>query len=134
MSANTTDELNQPLSEINVTPLVDVMLVLLVIFILLAPMITNALQIDLPQTSAKPLMEPNVVDVTVLPGGNTLLDKQPVSRVQLISKLNTRINEDPELVVRLNADKDTHYQTLSEVLSQLQQAGLKRLAFSMKPS
>ena len=134
MSTSTTDDHNQPLSEINVTPMVDIMLVLLVIFILLAPMITNALQIDLPQAQAEPLLEPEVVELTVMPDGALLLDQQSVAQTELITQLNNLLLTQPELVVRLNANKDTHYQQLAEVLSKLQQAGIQRLAFAVQPN
>lgn len=134
MSTSTTDDHNQPLSEINVTPMVDIMLVLLVIFILLAPMITNALQIDLPQAQAEPLLESEVVELTVMPDGALLLDQQSVAQTELITQLNNLLLTQPELVVRLNANKDTHYQQLAEVLSKLQQAGIQRLAFAVQPN
>lgn len=133
MSGSTTDDHNQPLSEINVTPMVDIMLVLLVIFILLAPMITNALQIDLPQAKAEPLLEPGIAELTVMPDGALKLDQQMISQTALVTQLSSLLANQPELVVRLNADENTHYQTLAEVLSTLQQAGIQRLAFAVQP-
>lgn len=133
MSAGTSDEHDQPLSEINVTPMVDIMLVLLVIFILLAPMITNALQVKLPQANAKPLQEPMVVDLVLMPDGGLLLDDQRVAQADLVAQLKQRLAATPEMVLRLNADGSTHYEQLTEIMGNLQQAGINRLALAVQP-
>ncbi|ALP51915.1 hypothetical protein Tel_01495 [Candidatus Tenderia electrophaga] len=133
MSAGTTDHHDQPLSEINVTPMVDIMLVLLVIFILLAPMITNALQVKLPQAKAQPLNEPVVVDLVLMPDGGLLLEGDAVTRSSVIEHLQQRLKATPELVLRLNADGMTHYETLAGVMGDLQQAGITRLALAVQP-
>ena len=134
MSGGTKSDHDQPLSEINVTPLVDVMLVLLVIFILLAPLITDALQIDLPNTQGTPLQEPNVTDLAVLPGGQLILEGENIARQQLIPKLQQRLTQAPDLVVQLKVERMTHYQELAEIMSLLKQAGIVRLAFAVKPA
>ena len=134
MSAGTKSDHDQPLSEINVTPLVDVMLVLLVIFILLAPLITDALQLDLPNAQASPVQQPNVADLAIMPDGQLILDGENIARQQLVPVLQQRLTQAPDLVVQLKAEKMTHYQDLAEIMGLLKQAGIVRLAFAVNPA
>ena len=120
----------QPLSEINVTPLVDVMLVLLVIFIVLAPMFAQALRVNLPRAQAPPLSEPVVVDLVLARDGGVSLDGVPVTEQDLPRLLRTRRRTAPDLVVRLGADAQTPYQGMATLLSLLRQAGIQRIAFA----
>ena len=122
----------RPLSEINVTPLVDVMLVLLVIFILLAPLFAQALRVDLPRASAPALEEPLVLDLVVAPDGGLRLDDRPLAPETLEAELRRHLAARPRLVVRLGADRTTPYQRLAEVLSRLQAMGVRRLAFAVR--
>ncbi len=122
----------RPLSEINVTPLVDVMLVLLVIFILLAPLFAQALRVDLPRTGAPPLTEPTVVDLVVTADGGLRLDGEPLAAGALAAELGRRMAAEPRLVLRLGADRATPYQRLAEVLSRLEEMGVRRLAFAVR--
>ena len=132
MSAGPTGDNDQPLSEINVTPLVDVMLVLLVIFIVLAPMFANALQIDLPRAQAQPLQAPVVVDLAIMPDGSIMIDGEPVTRDRLSARLRVHADESGNAVIRLNADHATPYQRVAEVMAQVKEAGVVRLAFAVK--
>ena len=134
MSSGTKNDHDQPLSEINVTPLVDVMLVLLVIFILLAPLITDALQLDLPNAQASPVQQPNVADLAIMPDGQLILDGENIARQQLVPVLQQRLTQAPDLVVQLKAEKMTHYQDLAEIMGLLKQAGIVRLAFAVNPA
>ncbi len=133
MSAGPLNNHDEPLSEINVTPLVDVMLVLLVIFILLAPVLPQALAVNLPQAAAPPMQVPQVAELTLTADGRLLLEQQPVSSEQLITQLQARLSSEPNLVVRFNADAYTHYQDIAATMSELQQAGIGRLAFATQP-
>jgi biopolymer transport protein ExbD len=119
----------EPISDINVTPLVDVMLVLLVIFIILAPLFAQALRVDLPEAEAPPSAEPVVADLTLEAGGQLSLDGKAVSAAALPELLAERQSQEPELVVRLSADEAVPYGEVAKLLSQVREAGVERLAF-----
>ncbi|MEF8794093.1 ExbD/TolR family protein [Thiohalorhabdus sp.] len=119
----------EPISDINVTPLVDVMLVLLVIFIVMAPLFAQALRVDLPQAEAAPSAEPVVADLTLAAGGGLSLDGEPVSAAKAAERLARRQAEAPELVVRLSADEAVPYGEVAKLLARIREAGVARLAF-----
>ena len=121
---------DQPLSEINVTPLVDVMLVLLVIFIVAAPVMSQALQVNLPKVAGKPETEP-VVSSLVVRGANLYeLDGTAIHKADLPGALVElkKVKGDP-LVVRLGADADLPYQLVAEALAELKKGGINKIAF-----
>jgi biopolymer transport protein ExbD len=122
----------RPLSEINVTPLVDVMLVLLVIFIILAPVFARALRVDLPRAAAPPLVAPAVADLVLRRDGTLELDGEPLGTQVVVDRLLGRRQAQPALVVRLGADGTTPYQSVAETLSLLRLAGIERIAFATR--
>ncbi len=121
---------DQPLSDINVTPLVDVMLVLLVIFILLAPMFAQALRVDLPKVAAPQSKEPQVVDLVLNREGQLLLEGEILSLTAMQQVLGSRFAVAPELVVRLNADREVQYGTVATLMGAVHETGIQRLAFA----
>lgn len=124
-----------PMSEINTTPLVDVMLVLLVIFIITAPLLTHAVKIDLPQASSKPLTEkPEVVDIAIDDNGALFWNDQALTKEDLVSRLNQAALKKPQPELHIRADKETRYQLLAEVMANAQNAGIKTLGFMSTPS
>ena len=127
-------EHTQPMSEINTTPLVDVMLVLLVIFIITAPLLTHAVKIDLPQATSQPLEEkPEVIDLAVDADGKMFWNDAEIDQASLVMRMKDESvkQEQPELQIR--ADKNTRYQVLAEVLAQAQTAGMKKVGFVSQP-
>lgn len=124
------DDIDQPLSEINVTPLVDVMLVLLIIFIIVAPFLAQALRVDLPHVTAPVTHEPVVATLTLHSSGQIELDGKGVAQAQLMNVLAARMQQQPEIAVKLEADSDVHYQKIAELISTVQQSGIHRLAFA----
>jgi biopolymer transport protein ExbD len=121
-----------PLAEINVTPLVDVMLVLLVIFMILSPLFAQALQVDLPSVNAPSLSEPKVMDVVVKADGQIESSGQPVELEQLGTEVQKALQQDPKTVLRLGADASVDYGRVAAVIAVLQQAGGERLAFATR--
>jgi biopolymer transport protein ExbD len=128
-------EHTQPMSEINTTPLVDVMLVLLVIFIITAPLLTHAVKIDLPQASSQPLPEkPEVVTLSIDATGTTYWNDVPMVAGELKTRLESEANKTPQPEVHIRADKNTRYQPLAELMADAQNAGITKLGFISEPN
>jgi len=128
LPANQND--NAAISEINVTPLVDVMLVLLVIFILTAPLLAQAIQVNLPQTVKAPTADPAATYLTLFADGRFELDQTAVDATTLASALNEKLINEPELVLRLESDASVPYEQVAQLLAIAKQAGIKRLSMA----
>lgn len=123
-----------PMAEINVTPMVDVMLVLLVIFILAAPMFTHALQLDLPTAKSNPSPEkPQTVSISIDAAGKIYWQDQPVSLDGLKQRMVVAARREPQPEVQLRADKATRYEMIAEVMSAAQVNGLTKIGFVTDP-
>jgi len=123
-----------PMSEINTTPLVDVMLVLLVIFIITAPLLTHAVKIDLPQASSQPLPEkPEVISVSIDAAGKMYWNDAPMEQGDLKDKLQEIAAKKPQPELNIRADKETRYQVLAEVMADAQNVGIAKLGFVSEP-
>ena len=119
----------RPLSEINVTPLVDVMLVLLIIFMVTAPLMTSGVSVDLPKTDAKPLnTDSQPLTVTIDAAGKIFLQDQEVQLPDLVAKLQAiaQNNQDRRIFVR--GDKDLAYGRIMEVMGTITQGGFTKVA------
>lgn len=124
----------QPMSEINTTPLVDVMLVLLVIFIITAPLLTHAVKIDLPQASSQPLPEePRVISIAIDGAGSMYWNDVPMVQGELKQKLLQIADKNPQPELQIRADKETRYQLLAEIMADAQNAGITKLGFLSEP-
>jgi len=124
----------QPMSEINTTPLVDVMLVLLVIFIITAPILTHTVNIDLPQATSQALPDkPEVVSVTIDAAGQLFWNNAPLVNGELAEKLVSIADQTPQPELQIRADKETRYQVLAEVMADAQNAGVTKLGFVSEP-
>ena len=121
-------------SEINMVPLIDVMLVLLVIFIITAPLLSHSIKINVPQASSEPVQQdPKVVDFAVDADGALFWNEQAVSLEQIPALMAAEAALDPQPEIRLRADLDTRYEVLAQVMSMARQAGLKRIGFVTRP-
>ncbi len=120
----------QPMSEINVTPLVDVMMVLLVIFIITAPLLASSIKLDLPKTdAAKSSDAPKFVTVVVDKSTQVFLNEKPIDLPALAESLQASAKANPETEVQLRADAAVPYGKVVEVMGVAQKAGLNRIGF-----
>jgi biopolymer transport protein ExbD len=127
-------EHTQPMSEINTTPLVDVMLVLLVIFIITAPLLTHAVKIDLPQATSQPIEDkPEVISIAINDAGQLFWNDMPLVEGELNQKLVQVADQKPQPELQIRADKATRYQVLAEVMADAQNAGVTKLGFVSEP-
>jgi biopolymer transport protein ExbD len=126
----------QPMSEINTTPLVDVMLVLLVIFIITAPLLTHAIRLDLPQAQAPTAAEPpETVTVSIDADGRLYWNDEALAdQAALRERLAAATAGSPQPELHLRADQQTRYQRIAEVMSAAQQAGIARIGFVTDPT
>jgi biopolymer transport protein TolR len=125
---------SQPISDINVTPLVDVMLVLLVIFIITAPLMVSSLKLDLPKTeAAQQSDEQNFISISLDKSGVVYLNDKPVTLPALKTALEQRAKAQPDTEVQLNADSTVPYGKIVEVMGMAQGVGLKRIGFVADP-
>ena len=123
-----------PMSEINVTPLVDVMLVLLVIFLITAPLMGSALRLDLPATDAVSSPAPiNSLSLSLDPQGLIFIDDKPVALEALPGVLAMQASVDPSIEVQLRADQTVPYGRVAEMMGLLQKAGLTKVALAVQP-
>lgn len=125
---------SQPMSEINVTPLVDVMLVLLVIFIVTAPLFTHAVRVDLPQADAQPSpKKPETVALALDGNGRLSWNGEAVKLADINPRLLEAATKQPQPEIHLYADQNTRYQALAEVMAAIQTAGLQKVGFITTP-
>ena len=124
----------KPFSDINVTPLVDVMLVLLVIFILTAPLLTSAIRLDLPPSKVAQAGEaPESLSLSLNVKGEIFLNDKPVSFQSLSEELARVANQKPHIEVQLRADQAVPYGQVLDLMGLAQQAGLSRIGFVTAP-
>ncbi|MDA8418267.1 MAG: protein TolR [Desulfobacteraceae bacterium] len=123
------------MADINVTPLVDVMLVLLIIFMVTAPMMTQGVNVDLPQTTAKPLKQDNKpVVITIDPQGDIFFDQIKGDRKILQQQLaELAHNQGTEQPIFLRADKQVPYGVVAQVMADIKEAGFSKLGMVTQP-
>ncbi|MCB2006956.1 MAG: biopolymer transporter ExbD [Burkholderiaceae bacterium] len=125
---------SKPMSEINMTPLIDVMLVLVVIFIITAPLLASSIRLDLPRTDAASAgSPPAAVMLSVDKSGQAFLNDKPVSGPELAAQLAGIASADPDTELQLRADASVPYGRVVEIMGVAQQAGLGRIGFVAEP-
>jgi len=125
----------RPMAEINMIPLIDVMLVLLVIFIITAPLLTHAVKIDLPKAASGPNpTKPESIQLAVNTAGQIFWNGEVVSRSVLNQRLAAAGKQDPQPEVHIRADQATRYQWVAETLADAAKAGLTRIGFVSDPT
>ena len=121
---------SRPMSDINMTPLIDVMLVLLVIFMITAPLMASSLKLDLPKAEgASPGDNPVFLAVAISLDGQLHLDDEQVNDAQLTLRARQAAQQDPNTEVQLRADEKVPYGRVAELIGLLQDAGLSHIGF-----
>jgi len=119
----------RPLAEINVTPLVDVMLVLLIIFMVTAPLMTSGVSVDLPKTSAQPLnTDSEPLTVSINAEGAIFLQNEPVDLADLVAKLQAIAQNKPDRRIFVRGDKANTYGRIMEVMGTITEGGFTKVA------
>ena len=127
--AFSTQDTDEVLSEINVTPLVDVMLVLLVVFIVTAPLLTNAIPINLPKTeSVAPVEQKDPLVVSIDAAGKLFINKDEIQPDLLEFNLKSAKARDPEVRVQLQADDGVNYGEVARAMASIERAGITKLS------
>lgn len=125
---------NTPMSEINVTPMVDVMLVLLVIFILTAPLFHHEIPINLPNVEAKSSREqPETVNLDIDTHGRLFWNNRVLPKQDLESTLCAAASKNPQPILQIRADNETRYENVAKVMAAAQTAGMNKLGFVTEP-
>ena len=119
----------QPMAEINVTPFVDVMLVLLIVFMVTAPLLTVGVPVDLPQTNADPITTPEEPLVVSLDAqGRVYIQETEVTLTELVPKLNAITGSNPETRIYVRGDRSIQYGLVMQIMGLINQAGYTRVA------
>jgi biopolymer transport protein ExbD len=123
-----------PMAEINMIPLVDVMLVLLIIFMITAPLIAHKIKIDLPQASTVLLEEkPDTIVIALMADGRMFLNDAPVSRTGLLERLSSEAQRKPQPELHLHVDRTLQFQALATVMADAQNAGMVKVGIATDP-
>jgi len=123
-----------PMSEINMIPLIDVMLVLLVIFMITAPLLTHAIKIDLPKATAA-VQQPKAdkIEISIDGEGALFWNGEPIDLATIKTRFDTAALQSPSPELHLRADANTRYQILADLMASAGKAGLGKIAFVTEP-
>ena len=124
----------QPMADINMVPLIDVMLVLLVIFIVTAPLLTHAVKIDLPKAaSSVSLNKPDKIELAIDASGTFYWNGEAIDKGVVMARFASESRKTPQPELHLRADRNTRYQVLSEVMAEAAKVGLSKIGFVSTP-
>ncbi|ASV98125.1 ExbD/TolR family protein [Paraburkholderia aromaticivorans] len=123
-----------PMAEINMTPLIDVMLVLLVIFIITAPLFTHAIRLDLPKVAAAPARQtPQTISLSIDAAGKLYWNGTVITLEQMRERFAQAGKQSDQPEIQLSAERSTRYEVIAQVMGAAQQAGLERIGFVTDP-
>lgn len=124
-----------PMSEINVVPLVDVMLVLLIIFIITAPLLTHSVKVDLPKAESNPnITQPEHVELAIRADGSLFWNGEAVALEQLAPRFTAKVAQAPNTELHIRADKLAHYEHVARLMSIAAKSGMTKIGFITDPS
>ena len=134
MAFGTQDEPDEVMNEINMTPLVDVMLVLLIIFIITIPVMKHAVNIDLPRATNQPEdAKPQTVRLSVASDGSYYWNEAKIDDETLAQRLKEEGAKDPQPELHIRGDKDVRYERVAQAMAAAQQAGVRKIGFVTDP-
>jgi biopolymer transport protein ExbD len=128
------DDIDDVMNEINMTPFVDIMLVLLIIFIVTVPVMKHAINIDLPRASNQRLdTRPGTISVSVDAGGRYFWDNEAIEDAQLALRLAAAAAREPQPELHIRGDKQVRYERVAQVMATAQLSGIRRIGFITEP-
>ena len=134
MSFGTQDDSDEVMNEINMTPLVDVMLVLLIIFIITVPVMKDSVNIDLPRASNEPeLIKPETINLSISADGQYHWNKESVSDDELARRLHAEGGKENPPDLHIRGDKDVRYERVAQAMAAAQKAGVRKIGFVTDP-
>ena len=135
MAFGTQDDADEVMNEINMTPLVDVMLVLLIIFIITVPVMKHAVPVDLPRTSnEREVVKPETIRLSVTADGKYHWNETAISDEELEPRLQAEAQKDPQPDLHIRGDKDVRYERVAQAMSAAQRAGVRKIGFVTDPA
>ena len=134
MAFGTQDDTDDVMNEINMTPLVDVMLVLLIIFIITVPVMKHSVNVDLPRASSQPQdAKPETVRLSVDAQGTYFWNENRIDDQDLPRMLKAEAAKEPQPELHIRGDKEVRYERVAQVMSAAQQSGLRKIGFITEP-
>jgi biopolymer transport protein ExbD len=134
MAFGTQDDTDDVMNEINMTPLVDVMLVLLIIFIITVPVMKHSINVDLPRATSTPQdAKPDTIRLSVDAQGGYFWNETPVTEEDLLSRLQAEARREPQPELHLRGDRDARYERVAQALAAAQRSGLRKIGFVTEP-
>ena len=134
MAFGTQDDTDEVMNEINMTPLVDVMLVLLIIFIITVPVMKHAVNIDLPRATNQPQdAKPETIRLSVDGAGAYYWNEAPIADADLAPRLKAASAKTPQPELHIRGDKAVRYERVAQVMAAAQQVGLRKIGFIAEP-
>ncbi len=128
------DDETEVMSEINMTPLVDVMLVLLIIFIITVPVLTHSVQVDLPRADNTPNeVKPETINIAITAEAQIHWNENTISFEELETRLSAEANKQPQPEIHIHGDKSVDYEHVIKTMAAIQRAGLLKLGFVTEP-
>lgn len=134
MAGFTADDTDEVMSEINMVPFIDVMLVLLIVFIITVPVMKHAVNVELPNVSnEKELIKPETLNLSVQADGSYFLGEERISDDALPARLSAESTKEPQPELHIRGDKEVRYERVAMAMAAAQQAGLKKIGFITEP-
>jgi len=135
MAFGTQDDSDEVMNEINMTPLVDVMLVLLIIFIITVPVMKHSVNIDLPRANSEAqIVKPETLRLSVDAEGRYFLNENRIADEDLAPRLKAAAAQNPQPDLHIRGDKSVRYERVAQAMAAAQQAGLRKIGFITEPA
>ena len=135
MAIGTQQDSDEIMSEINMIPFIDVMLVLLIIFIITVPVMKHSVNVDLPRATSTPQdAKPDTIRLSVDAQGRYFWNEQPLAETELLPRLQAEARRDPQPELHLRGDREARYERVAQALAAAQRSGLRKIGFVTEPT